>query len=137
MTWQFVVLAALIVVVFAVMGTTLTLRSVLRRRVKRAEKALPQTRFSGPAVLVGTSVSDGLAGVGALGITSDELVFVVGKSGEFLAMPLSALRVAGYRQDERQRTPALRVEWLGNAAVFDVQKPTVDDWVRELAGPRA
>ena len=132
-TWQFIVLAILIVVAFSVMGATLTIRSVLRRRVRRAEKELPPVRFQGPAVLVGTSVADDLRGVGAMGITDDELVFVVGKSKERLAIPLSALAATGYRQSERQRAPALRVEWLGNAAVFDVQKPGVADWLAQLS----
>ncbi|MFN8125368.1 MAG: hypothetical protein U0R64_02470 [Candidatus Nanopelagicales bacterium] len=135
MTWQFAVLALLILVVFSVMGATLVTRSVLRRRVKRANRELPECRYSGPAVLVGTSVSDDLSGVGVLGITVDELVFVIGRTKEHLTMPLGALAATGYRQSERQRTPSLRVEWLGNAAVFDVQKPGVAEWLAELGSP--
>ena len=51
MTWPFALLLVLLVVIFAAMGVTMTLRSVLRRRVAKAEKLLPEGRLSGPAVV--------------------------------------------------------------------------------------
>lgn len=134
MTWQFALLLALLVVVFGVMGATLTTRSILRRRVKKAERALPTGGLSGPAVLIGTNVDDTLAGVGAMVVTDTELVFVAGKSGDRLAVPLDRARATGYRSQERQRMPYLRLDWDGLAAVFDVQRPTLDDWLAVLPG---
>jgi hypothetical protein len=136
MTWQFALLLALMVIVFGVMGATLTTRSILRRRVKRAERGLPDGRLSGPAVLIGTSVDDTLSGVGAMVVTDSELIFVAGKSADRLAVPLARARATGYRQQERQRTPYLRVDWDGLAAVFDVQRPTLTQWLEVLPGPR-
>lgn len=136
MTWQFAVLLVLLLLIFAVMGATLTTRSILRRRVKKAERALPPGRLTGPAVLIGTNVDDTLTGVGSMVATDSELVFVAGKTGDCLAVPLDRARAIGYRQEERQRTPYLRLDWDGLAAVFDVQRPTLDDWLAVLPAQR-
>ncbi len=134
MTWTFAALLALLVLIFAAMGVAMTMRTVLRRRVSRAEKQLPTGVLSGPAVLVGTSVDDTMSGVGAMVLTGTELVFVLGSSLDRLAIPLARARAGAYRQKPRQRTPALRVDWDGLAAVFDVQRPTVDEWLAAMPG---
>lgn len=138
MTWQFAVLAAALVLVFGAMGAVLTVRTVLQRRVRRARRALPDGRLSGPAVLIGTNVDDDMRGVGAMVVTETDLVFVLGSSGDRIAVPLSRARATGYRSSDRQRVASLRVDWDGLAAVFDVQRPTLDDWLAVLPGkPRA
>ena len=136
MTWPFALLLVLLVVIFAAMGVTMTLRSVLRRRVAKAEKLLPEGRLSGPAVLVGTNVDDTMSGVGAMVVTESELVFVLGSSGDRLAIPLDRAVARGYRQKQRQRVPALRLDWDGLAAVFDVQRPGLDEWLAVLPDAR-
>jgi hypothetical protein len=136
MTWQFALVLVAFVLVFATMGAMLTIRSLLRRRVRKAERALPPGRLSGPAVLVGTNVDDELSGVGAMVVTDTELLFVVGKSRDRLAVPLSRARATGYRKSQRQRAASLRLDWDGLAAVFDVQRPTLDEWLQVLPGPR-
>lgn len=132
MTWQLNLLAVTTILVFAAMGALMVSRSVMQRRVKRATRELPQARFAGPAVLVGTSVDDDLSGVGALGLTETELVFVTGKGLQTLSIPLRGARARGYRQSEKQRAPSLRLDWDGQAAVFDVHKPGLDDWLELL-----
>lgn len=136
MTWQFALLAGALVLVFGVMGATLATRSILRRRVKRAERSLPPARLSGPAVLIGTNVDDSMTGVGALAVTQTQIVFVVGSSGESLTIPLERARASGYRQSPNQRFASLRLDWDGLAAVFDVQKPGLDDWLDVLPAQR-
>ena len=136
MTWQFALVLAAFILVFASMGAMLTTRTFLRRRVRKAERALPDGRLNGPAVLIGTNVDDELSGVGAMVVTDAELIFVVGKSRDRLAIPLARARATGYRKNERQRAPSLRLDWDGLAAVFDVQRPTLDDWLAVLPGPR-
>ena len=128
----FYALVALILLLFATVAATMVARMVLRRRVKKAERDLPEARFSGPAVLVGTSVSDDLSGVGALALTDSRLVFVVGATGFLLDIPLARAQAWEYRTKPTDRRAALRVEWDGNAAVFDVHKPGLQDWLERL-----
>lgn len=136
MTWPFLVLLVLLVLIFLSMGIAMTMRGVLRRRVAKAEKALPGGRLTGPAVLVGTNVDESLRGVGAMVATDTELVFVLGTSGDRLAVPLGRAVARGYRQKPNQRVPSLRLDWDGLAAVFDVQKPGLDEWLAVLPAAR-
>ena len=136
MTWPFLVLLVLLVLIFLSMGIAMTMRSILRRRVAKAEKGLPVGLLTGPAVLVGTNVDDAMRGVGAMVATEDELIFVLGTSGDRLAVPLGRAVARGYRQKPSQRVPSLRIDWDGLAAVFDVQRPGLDEWLAVLPAAR-
>lgn len=130
----FYALVGLILLLFATVAATMGTRMVLRRRVKKAERELPPSDFSGPAVLVGTSTSDDLSGVGALALTGTSLIFVAGATGFLLDIPLARAVAREYRTKPTDRGAALRVEWDGNAAVFDVHKPGLQEWLQRLPG---
>lgn len=125
-------LGALIVIGFGTIGATLATRSVLRRRVRRAQKRLPPASFSGPAVLIGTSIDDELSGVGALALTHDAVIFQLGVREESLRIPLDRAVASGYRKNEKQRAASLRFDWDQQAAVFDVHLPGLDAWLTQL-----
>lgn len=131
----FTVVGIVFVLLLAVVGASMVVRFVLRRRISRAEGKLPPSDFSGTAMLVGTNFDEDLRGIGALAVTRDSLVFVAGSDQRLLHIPRDGLTASEHRRTERQRTPSLRVQWAQNIAQFEVNQPSVSDWVQRLSRP--
>lgn len=132
----FTVIGVVFVLLLALLAASMLLRFTLRRRIKRAERELPDSDFSGTALLVGTNFDDDLRGIGAMAVTRDSLVFVTGSDRRSLHIPREQLTAGPHRRTERQRKPSLRVAWADNIAQFEVTNPTVQDWVERLNQPK-
>lgn len=128
----FTVIGIVFVVLMVLLGTSMLLRFTLRRRIRRAEAELPDSDFSGTALLMGTNFDDELRGIGAMAVTPDSLVFVTGSDRRFLHIPREGLVAGSHRRTPRQRKPSLRIQWAGNIAQFEVTHPTVEEWVEQL-----
>lgn len=128
------VLTIMLILLLLVIGGSMIARYVIRRRIARATEQLPpDALLTGTALLVGTSFDSGLRGLGALAVTRDQLVWVAGSDARTITVPRNRLEARPHRSRKRQRAASLRVEWEGKVAQFEVDSPSVDDWLAKLS----
>lgn len=131
----FTIIGVVAVLLLTLLGVAMLMRFLLRRRIARASAQLPDSDFTGTALLAGTNFDESLRGIGAMAVTRESVVFVAGSDQRPLHMPRTGLTATGYRR-ARQRKPSLRIQWGPNIAQFEVTQPSVAEWVERLKDPK-